>query len=188
MPRAFRLRALLAATSILLVARGAAAQDVVAQARGKLAEPAGAPIARLALGPAFHLSPKADKGTQLGLDASLGANIALNGWGSAGPIFSLEGGYTYDSTGLHAAHFTPGVGYGHPMLFVTYNPRAIVGSAGDGLALGMRNSLTTHLVADLLSVEVGHQYVHDDRASQHSVRMMFGVNPAAAVYAISRLW
>lgn len=178
----------LAVPFVVLSAREAVAQDVVAKTKSRLAEPAGAPITRLALGPAFHLSPKADEGTRLGLDATVGANVAVNGWGDSGPIFSLEAGYAYDSLGLHAAQFSPGIGYGHPILYLTYNPRLLVGSAGDGLALGMRNSLTTHLVADLLSVEIGHQYVRDDRASQQSVRLMLGVNPAAAVYAISRLW
>ena len=178
----------LAVVAVLGVARPAAAQDFVTKTRSRLAEPAGAPIARLALGPAFHVAPKADRGAYFALDATFGANIATNGWDSSGPIFSLEGGYAYDGIGLHAFHFTPGLGYGHPILYVTYNPRILVGSAGDGFAIGMRNSLTTHLVADLLSLEIGHQYVHDERANQQSVRVLLGVNPAAAVYAISRLW
>jgi len=179
--------AFFAGACTVLAASGARAQDVGTAVRRKLDETAIAPIGRVALGPAFHVAPKADKGTELGLDLSLGSNIALNGWGGPGPIFSIEGGYAFDGIGLHAAHFTPGLGYGHPLLYISYNPRLLVGSAGDGVALGMRNGLTTHLLADLLSMEIGHQYVHDDRASQHSVRLMFGINPLAAVYALSRL-
>lgn len=180
--------ALLVVSGGVLVPSGAFAQDIVTKTRGKLSEPAGAPIARFALGTGIHVAPKADEGAHLAFETTLGANIALEGWGGAGPIFSLEGGYAYDGIGLHAAQLAPGVGYGHPMLYVTYHPRLLVGSAGDGFAIGMRNGLTGHLVADLLSLEVGHQYVHDDRANQQSVRVMFGINPAAAIYAISRLW
>jgi hypothetical protein len=155
-----------------------------AQAKEDLAA---APLARLALGPAFHVSPHAERGTQLALDATLGLNAAFQGWRDAGLVLTGEGGYAYDGVGLHAAQATLGIGWGHPLIFFSYHPRVLVGSAGDGLALGMRNGLTLHGVGDLVSLEIGEQFFHDTGGMHHDARVMFGLNPGAFAFLLTKI-
>lgn len=159
----------------------------LAQARPAAAEAAIAPIARIGIGPAFHTAPEREQGTKLAVEAAGGLNVATAGWKHSGLMLSAEGGYGYDGVGLHAAHVVGGIGYGHPLLFLSYHPRLILGSAGEGLAVGMRNGVTTHLLGDLGSIEIGHQVFHDETAIHQDVRLLFFVNPGALAFAISKL-
>ncbi len=88
-----------------------------------------------------------------------------------------ELGYTYDASGLNAFNLTCGVGWGFSVLAVGYHPRLIVGNDKGMNAIGMRNGITAHLVADILSVEVGHQFVQYGGAYHQSLQFLFGVNP-----------
>jgi hypothetical protein len=143
------------------------------------------PVLRVALGPAFHLSPETKKNTELAAEVTAGASIAL----SDGASFMLnpELGYAYDSWGFHAFNATVGVGFGHPAAYVAYHPRLLAGSVGDYSAVGMRNGLTMHALADMASLEIGHQFVSFDGVMHHDIRLMFGVNPLGFVYVVAKI-
>lgn len=158
--------------ALLLSSRPASADD----------GPAVAPIVRLALGPSFHIAPKAEKGTEVAFDATAGVNFAVAGWSKPGMILSAEAGYAYDGITDHAFQLAPGIGYGHPLAFVSYHPHLLIGSG-----LGLRNGLAMHLLGDMMSAEVSEQFMSFDGAAHHDFRVMFGVNPAAFVFGVSRL-
>ena len=99
---------------------------------------------------------------------------------------SAEVGYAYDGATEHAFQLVPGIGYGHPLAFVSYHPHLLIGSAYDQTSFGLRNGLTMHLLVDMVSLEIAEQFV-SAAGAHHDVRVMFGVNPAAFVYAISKL-
>lgn len=156
-------------------------------ARASDGDPAAAPILRLAMGPAFHIAPKADKSTEFAFDATAGLNFATAGWHDAGTIFSAEAGYAYDGVDGHAFQLVPGIGYGHPLAFVSYHPHFLIGRAGDQSFLGMRNGISMHVLGDMGSLEIAEQFVVFDGVGHHDFRMMFSVNPAAFVFAMSKL-
>lgn len=150
------------------------------------------PVARLALGPVVAFAPEVHP--ELALDATIGAS-ALQGI-VGGFALNVEGGYTFESgheeDALHAANATVGLGYGAFGSAFTYQPRLIVGSWGGDFAIGMRNGIALHLVGDVASAEIAHQFLKGDFSSggdgaypfRHDVRLMLGLNPAALVYAV----
>jgi hypothetical protein len=150
-------------------------------------DPAAAPVLRLAMGPAFHIAPKAEKSTEFAFDATAGLNLAMAGWHDAGMIFSAEAGYAYDGVDGHAFQLVPGIGYGHPLAFVSYHPHLLLGRAGDRSFVGMRNGIAMHVLGDMGSLEIAEQFVVFDGVGHHDFRMMFSVNPAAFVFAMSKL-
>jgi hypothetical protein len=81
--------------------------------------------------------------------------------------------------GLHAFHFTAGLGYGVFFLAFVYQPRLIVGTIDDSSAIGMRNGLRGYYFADMVSLEVGHQFVHHHHGLHHDIHILLGVNPWA---------
>jgi hypothetical protein len=44
-----------------------------------------------------------------------------------------------------------------------------------------------HILADMASLELGHQFVNYGGEMHHSFNIMFGVNPAAFVYVLHKL-
>lgn len=151
------------------------------------------PVLRLALGPIVGFTP--DTHAEIALEATVGIS-ALQGI-TGGVALNAEGGYLFasgdDDGALHAGHLTLGIGWGALGMAITYQPRIIVGTYADDLAIGMRNGVTLHLFADLASIEVGHQFLSaravgpdpDARELRHDVRMMLGLNPAAFVFLLS---
>jgi len=142
------------------------------------------PVFRIALGPAIHVAPEREKHVELGLDLTAGF-AAMPTESFAGPIVNPELGYSFDSLGIHAFNLTCGVGFGTPLAALLYHPRLIVGTLDGEAAVGMRNSLTFHALADLGSIEIGHQFVSIDGELHHDIRVMFGVNPLGFVYIVS---
>lgn len=151
------------------------------------------PVLRLALGPAIGITPEVHP--ELAFETTLGLS-ALQGI-DGGIALNAEGGYLFssgdDGGTLNAGHLTLGVGWGTLGMAATYQPRFIVGSYADDLAIGMRNGVTLHALADLASVEVGHQFLSardveaggDARGLRHEVRVLVGFNPAAILYIVS---
>ncbi len=178
-----------AAAATLLFALSAAAQrDPI----GDDDELRTVPVLRLALGPSLNFTP--DAHAEVAMEATLGLS-ALQGI-DGGVALNAEGGYMFasgeDDGSFNAGHLTLGIGWGALGMAITYQPRFIIGSYADDLAIGMRNGVTLHLLADLASIEVGHQFVStrdvgtpDARELRHDVRMMLGLNPAAAVYLLT---
>ncbi len=149
------------------------------------------PVVRLAMGPVVGFAPEVHP--ELALDATVGAS-ALQGI-VGGFALNVEGGYTFESghedAALHAANATVGIGYGAFGSAVTYQPRLILGSYGGDFAVGMRNGVALHLVGDIVSAELAHQFLAGGFSSgdaaypfRHDVRLMLGINPAALAYAI----
>jgi hypothetical protein len=176
-------RSLLVALSVALCAPLLLARP----ARASSDDASVAPILRLAMGPAFHIAPKAEKSTEFAFDATAGLNFATAGWDHTGLILSAEAGYAYDGFDGHAFQLVPGVGYGHPLAFVSYHPHFLIGRAGDQTFLGMRNGISMHVLGDMGSLEIAEQFVVFDGLGHHDFRMMFSVNPAAFVFAMSKL-
>ncbi len=102
-------------------------------------------------------------------------------------MLNPELGYAYDGWGFHAFNATVGVGFGHAVGFVAYHPRLLAGSVGDYSAVGMRNGLTMHALADMASLEIGHQFVGFDGKMHHDIHLMFGVNPLGFMYVVAKL-
>ncbi len=144
------------------------------------------PVFRIALGPAIHVAPASEEQVELGLDVTAGA-IAMLGEDAISPIVNPELGYTFDSLGIHAFNLTCGVGVGSPFAALLYQPRFVIGTGAGELAVGMRNGLGFHVLADLGSLEIAHQFMHLGGELHHDVRVMFGVNPAAFVFLVMGL-
>ncbi len=147
----------------------------------------GIPVLRLAMGPAFHTAPESEKGTEIALDLTAGLMFSAANWEGVGAVLVPELGYTFDGLGLHAFNATLGLGFGHPLGFVAYQPRLIVGRADGDRALGMRNGLAFHVLGDMGSLEVGHQFVEFNDHYHHDLRVMVGVNPASFIFVLSQL-
>jgi hypothetical protein len=54
-----------------------------------------------------------------------------------------------------------------------------VGTIDDSSAIGMRNGLRGYYFADMVSLEVGHQFVHHHHGLHHDIHLLLGVNPWA---------
>jgi hypothetical protein len=167
-----------------LIALAAATQVTPARAEGD--DVPLVPVFRIALGPAIHVAPKTEEQVELGLDVTAGAMVMI-GDDALSLIVDPELGYAFDSLGIHAFNLTCGVGLGSPLAALLYQPRLILGTGDGELAVGMRNGLGFHVLADLGSLEIGHQFVHLDGGLHHDVRVMFGVNPAAFVFLVMGL-
>lgn len=144
------------------------------------------PVLRLALGPAVHVAPEPDVGLRLGLDVTAGF-VGMFGDVLSSFVISPEIGYTFDSFGLHAFNATCGVGFGGPVVSLLYQPRLILGTAGDDFAVGMRNGIAVRGVADILGLEVGHQFFNAESVLHHDIRILFSLNVGAFGYVIHEL-
>lgn len=145
------------------------------------------PVLRLALGPSIHLAPASEEGTRLAVDITAGLGIAVGREKKAGFIFNPELGYAFDGLGTHAFNLSAGIGFGHPLAYVSYQPRLLAGSASGSGLIGMRNGAVFHVLYDMGSLEIGHQFESHGGIMHQGVVIMVGVNPAAFVYAISKL-
>lgn len=143
------------------------------------------PVFRIALGPAIHVAPESEKQVELGLDLTAGAIMMPGGAEVLGLVIDPELGYAFDSLGVHAFNLTCGIGAGNPFFAFLYQPRLIAGTLDGTPAVGMRNSFMIHALADMGSLEIGHQFVSIDGALHHDIRVMFGVNPAAFFYVVA---
>jgi hypothetical protein len=139
----------------------------------------GAPIFRVALGPAFHLSPPPSRAvSQFAIDVTAGVGFGGNPTKSTFR-FMPELGYSYDHLGIHLFSVSAGVGVGDAMFSFLYHPRFLLGSWGSDTAIGLRNSLVMHFFLDSYSLELGVQNVFAGGRSQGDFRVMFGMNPLA---------
>lgn len=144
------------------------------------------PALRLALGPAVHVDPALEEGVEAAFDVTAGF-AGIFGDGVSGFVVNPEVGYAYDSLGIHAFSATCGVGVGGPVVALLYHPRLILGSADGNFAVGMRNGLAVHALADILSLEIAHQLVDANDEAHHDVRVQFGINVAGFGWVISQL-
>jgi len=146
------------------------------------------PVLRVALGPAIHVAPPVEENVQLAVDLNAGVSMLFptRSRSYIGIVVNPEAGYSFDGIGLHAFNLTCGVGYGHALAAITYHPRLLAGTLNDQFAIGMRNGLALKLFVDMMSLEIGHQFVKDPNGTlHHSVNIMGGVNPAAFVYLLA---
>lgn len=145
------------------------------------------PVVRVAMGPSFQAQPDADTLTSFVLDATAGASALQGIFG--GLILNGELGYAFDSRGddLNAFNLTAGVGYGNVGFGLTVQPRFLIGTVGDNLAVGMRNGLVFRGAADMFSLEVSHRFLHEEGPLRHDAQILLGVNPAALIYVMTRI-
>jgi hypothetical protein len=69
-----------------------------------------------------------------------------------------------------------GVGYGTVWLMAFWSPRFVFGEVQGGTAIGLRNTLSGCMFMGLACVEVAHQHLWLDGASQRDIRLSFGVD------------
>lgn len=180
-PSAALLAALAVAAVTLAASPSARADD----------DPLPLPAFRAQLGPVIHIG-QVEPTFALDLDA--GAVVLFGDELS----FALnpELGYSFDSYGSHAFNLMLGFGGGVPMAYMLLQPRFLAGTlvqdAGDGsdatfAATGMRNGLGMHFLFDLLSVEVGHQFLYSEGTFHNDVHVLFGTNPASAAMVLALL-
>ena len=144
------------------------------------------PVTRLSMGPGIFFDPVTPR---FDLDATAGVIGLLEG----GMIVGGELGYSFDTRYLNAFNLTGAIGFGSPFLGGTYRPRFLVGRREDGdtfahTSVGMRNSAMLHFFADVLSFELGHQFMTNGAGGlEHNIHIGFGFNPASAIYLIAAL-
>lgn len=165
----------LAAVLVALPAREARANDA----------PIPLPVARVMLGPAFHVG--APDLVQFTMDADAGV-VVLTG-NDRRFLFGAELGYTYDNVGINAFNLAASIGVGSDgIAYVAYQPRLLLGTGPEGTFLaGMRNGITGRFIFDLVDVELGHQFIASEGELTHSVNLTFGMNPAAVIYVFARV-
>lgn len=139
------------------------------------------PVARMMMGPAIHVEPNV---VQFALDATAGVEFVFAGGHG---VSGFELGYAYDHIGLHAFNLAGQIGLGSYLAFATYRPHLLLGTQNEVFAGGMRNALGGHFFLDLLDIEVGHQFIASGGVLTHSVNVMFGMNPAAFAYVLTRI-
>jgi hypothetical protein len=160
---------------------------VAAVAASLLATPCAAndwyiwPVARVQLGPAIHVAPEVDEGTEFSLDLNFGASVLQRTRAKKRFVWNPEIGYSYDGIGLHAFNATVGIGFGNHTFVAAYHPRLILGRANDDTAVGMRNAIMIHAIVDMFSMEIGHQFVSYSDAMHQDIKVMFGFNPGSLV-------
>ncbi|MBI4950532.1 MAG: hypothetical protein HY908_00720 [Myxococcales bacterium] len=97
--------------------------------------------------------------------------------------------------GSRSRGLTVGVGAGVPMVYALYQPRLLAGTLtrddiDDGArhgTVGMRNALGLHMLLDMFSLEVGHQFMSAGGGLEHDVHVLIGTNPAAAVFLFGKM-
>lgn len=140
------------------------------------------PVVRVAMGPAIHFDPGRVV-TNYALDVTAGADAFAGSLEGPAGLLGGELGYAFDTWGLHLFTVGPSLGVGNVLGILAYQPRFLVGTDElSNLALGMRNSLSAHMLADIFSLEIGHQFVHARDALHHDLHIMAGVNLAAPIF------
>ncbi len=144
------------------------------------------PIVRVSGGADFTVAPDAAKSIEG--TAAVGAGVDL--LFAKSPVFVVapEAGYTYDAGGggAHLFDIACGLGVGDVLAYVAYRPHFLVGGGGDGggVAIGTRQGIALHALFDIFSLEAGYQLMSREGEARHSVYLITGVNPAAALQAI----
>jgi hypothetical protein len=140
------------------------------------------PVLRASNGVGVHIARGA--AAEVGYDFDIAAGYR---WAFHRRAFLVvEGGYSYAAGPAFDGHFAA-VGAG-PELYVSrffglgWMPKFVVGDAGQGFAIGVRNTLAVPLVMRVFTIEIGHQYLRVGGAEQHEVRAQVGVDLAAAAH------
>ncbi|MFO0616793.1 MAG: hypothetical protein U0414_29635 [Polyangiaceae bacterium] len=137
------------------------------------------PVFRGMVGPAFHI--KSTQLTEFMADVDAGF-LVLTGRDQR-YLLGAEAGYTFDGSGLHAFNLMAEIGGGkHFVICAAYQPRLLLGTLNEELAVGMRNGLGIHAFSDMLDVEVGHQFMESRGRLSQAVTFTIGLNPAALIY------
>ncbi len=68
--------------------------------------------------------------------------------------------------------------YGTSMLAVGWSPRFVLGAARGELAIGPRNSLMGSVLYNILTLEIGHQWLHTTSRDDHEFRFMLALDVA----------
>lgn len=148
------------------------------------------PVLRLHAGPTFRASSDPELSVvHLGSDAMAGVTVFGGGDSPerASWVFNAEAGTYVDTADVIGFNLTAGIGYGSPMVSALYHPRLIVGVHDDERAIGMRNGIMGHFVFDIISVEVGHQFIHFNDRLRHDIVLTAGFNPGAAIYLFVKI-
>jgi len=142
-------------------------------------DPAIIPVTRIMMGPALHIGVSPP--VQFMTDADAGLYLLAGRHMQF--FFDSELGYTFDHVGLNAFNVMGAIGIGtEDLVNVAYQPRALVGTLNREFAAGMRNAIGAHFLADMVDVEVGHQFVSSQGRLTQTVTLTVGVNPAAFVF------
>jgi hypothetical protein len=142
------------------------------------------PLFRVNMGPAIHLAP--ERVVTFALDVTTGLDVTVGELDSTFALFGGELGYTYDAYGLHHFNAGPTVGVGNVIAAVSYRPKLMAGSDEAGVsAIGMRNAIAGHFIADIFMLELGHQFSSYAGELHHDVRVLIGVNVAAPPYYLA---
>lgn len=166
------------------LALGLASCMLVSSAQAADDDPFPIPVFRLDMGPAIHLAP--ERVVTFALDATLGMDVTVGSLDSAFALLGGELGYSYDAYGLHQFNAGPTLGVGNIIANVSYRPKLLAGSDEAGVtAVGMRNAIAGHFIADIFLLEVGHQFSQYADELHHDVRVMIGVNLAAPPYYLA---
>lgn len=81
-------------------------------------------------------------------------------------------GFAKDGFGFDGAAAACALGVGSPRIgYFSYQPRFLIGSKGDALTLGMRNALAWHSAHDLVTMEIGHQFLDASSSGSDGLTM-----------------
>jgi hypothetical protein len=69
-----------------------------------------------------------------------------------------------------------GVGYGSVWLMAMWSPRFVFGEVQGATAIGVRNTLSACMFMGLACVDIAHQHLWLDRATQQDLRLSFGLD------------
>jgi hypothetical protein len=146
------------------------------------------PAARLSLGIAAHYGSGEVPSVHFALDATGG--VIVYGAGltpKVSYVVNAEVGYTYDDYRLHAFKLTIGAGVGSAYAAVVYAPSLVAGVSNGMTAVGMRNAIVGHFLYDIVSFEVGHQFIHRDDGFRQDFHILAGVNLGSMVFCLMQL-
>lgn len=126
----------------------------------------------------------------LSIDLALGASVEVHKHVFLWP----ELGYSYSVREGHAGHFfTAGLApmFGTPLAQVGLAPRLVTGDAWGATGVGLRSGLVGSFGLNLLSVELGHQWLRAGGRDLHDGRFMISVDlvtvaKAVVVLAVAR--
>lgn len=153
---------------------------VPSAARADDGDPEILPTFRGMFGGAFHLGDKPLVRFTTDVDAGMFAIL-----GRMQILVGGELGYTYDSVGLDAFNLAAVLGYGRANLaYVTFQPRLLLGTIDEDVAVGMRNGIGGHFLTDFVDLELGHQFVWSDGRLKQAITATAGINPAAILYLL----
>lgn len=135
----------------------------------------------LTFGPAKRLYSSAIVDATLGYRWALARRFSL----------AVEGGYSWDSEPLRGGNYgVLGVGpeiYAGRYMQFSWNPKAVIGGAWSGFAIGVRNTLMASFLLHTINVEVGHQFMHVGSDDRNELRFQVGFDLAGlAQFVLTR--